>query len=249
MYVCLCLCLSHDIYTMETSSLFFLNPPPHLTDEVRSLTLIPKVPVHYRHGDEVLQALQLPGNDCTGCLYVYMRVNIDNPVKYISLSTLPPPQKKMRNNDNNTNTYPRTGIADIQVIAALLSGELGAGLVRDPLAERADLALELARLVVGIHPVRDLTAGRHSRLRIVNKEWRSGYCSRYCKTPTVVDDDGRIHRSAEETLWRQQDRGAAAANSSNGKSLLLCYMRQRSEEHESLRWGKDKTMSCNNDWI
>lgn len=57
-------------------------------------------------------------------------------------------------------TYPRTSIANIEVIPPLLSRELGAGRVADPVAERARLPLELARLVARRHPVRDLPGGR-----------------------------------------------------------------------------------------
>ena len=56
-------------------------------------------------------------------------------------------------------THPRTSVAHKQVIAALLRRELGAGLTRDPVAERALLALELARGVAGLDPVGDLSGG------------------------------------------------------------------------------------------
>lgn len=46
------------------------------------------------------------------------------------------------------------------MVPPLLGGELGTGLAGDPVAERADLALELAALVGGEHPVRDFRAGR-----------------------------------------------------------------------------------------
>lgn len=45
------------------------------------------------------------------------------------------------------------------MIAALLGRELGAGFTRDPVAEGALLALELARLVAGLDPVGDVAAG------------------------------------------------------------------------------------------
>lgn len=41
------------------------------------------------------------------------------------------------------------------MIPALLGRELGAGLLGDEASKRADLALELARLVVGLYPVCD----------------------------------------------------------------------------------------------
>lgn len=50
---------------------------------------------------------------------------------------------------------PGAGVRDVEVVAALLGGELGAGLARDEVAERADLALELARLVVRLDPLGD----------------------------------------------------------------------------------------------
>lgn len=56
-------------------------------------------------------------------------------------------------------THPRTSVAHKQVIAALLRRELGAGLTRDPVAERALLALVLARGVAGLDPVGDLSGG------------------------------------------------------------------------------------------
>lgn len=68
---------------------------------------------------------------------------------------------------------PRTGIADIEMIPALLRGELGAGLARDPVAERADLTLELARLVAGLDPVGDfgfLVRGLRLKVSIKNIE-------------------------------------------------------------------------------
>lgn len=56
-------------------------------------------------------------------------------------------------------TYPWAGIADIQMVATLFNGEFGAGFLGDPVAERAGLALELARLVAGLDPVCDFEAG------------------------------------------------------------------------------------------
>jgi hypothetical protein len=53
-------------------------------------------------------------------------------------------------------THPRTGIADVQMVPPLLGRELGPGLLGDEVAERALLALELARLVARLHPVGDL---------------------------------------------------------------------------------------------
>jgi hypothetical protein len=42
------------------------------------------------------------------------------------------------------------------MVPALLGRELGTSLSRDPVAEYGLLALELARLVSGVHPVRNL---------------------------------------------------------------------------------------------
>ena len=41
------------------------------------------------------------------------------------------------------------------MVAALLRGKLRARLARDEIAERRLLPLELARLIIGVHPVRD----------------------------------------------------------------------------------------------
>lgn len=54
---------------------------------------------------------------------------------------------------------PRARVADVEVVATLLGRVLGAGLARDPVAERADLALELARLVAGRDPIGDFGSG------------------------------------------------------------------------------------------
>lgn len=42
------------------------------------------------------------------------------------------------------------------MVAALLGGKLGIGFPGDPVAKDGCLALELARLVCGVHPVGDL---------------------------------------------------------------------------------------------
>jgi hypothetical protein len=51
---------------------------------------------------------------------------------------------------------PGTGVADVEVVAALFGGELGAGVAGDPVAEGRDLALELARGVAGLDPGGDV---------------------------------------------------------------------------------------------
>jgi hypothetical protein len=51
---------------------------------------------------------------------------------------------------------PGTGVANVEVIAALFGRELGAGVARDPVAEGRDLALELARGVAGLDPGCDI---------------------------------------------------------------------------------------------
>ena len=79
--------------------------------------LLTEMPVDDGERDEVLEALQLPGDQC--------------PVR------------------------PRAGGRDREVISALLGRELGAGLPRDEVPEGADLALELAGLVVGLDPIGD----------------------------------------------------------------------------------------------
>lgn len=52
---------------------------------------------------------------------------------------------------------PWTGITDVEVIPALLRWKLSTRLTRDPIAERADLSLELARLVGPISNLGSLT--------------------------------------------------------------------------------------------
>ena len=54
--------------------------------------------------------------------------------------------------------YPGTRIADVEMVSTLLGGELGADRLRDPVAERALLALELTRRIAGLDPVRDLAS-------------------------------------------------------------------------------------------
>lgn len=44
------------------------------------------------------------------------------------------------------------------MVTILLGRELRAGVPRDPVAKDGLLALELARLVIGVHPVSDLAA-------------------------------------------------------------------------------------------
>lgn len=99
--------------------------------------------MHRRHGDEVLQTLELPGNDDTRRLITEQ--TIISMVLHIDRRDGP--------------TYPGACVADVQMIPALFRREPGAGLLGNPLAERADLALELARLVAGEDPVRDFAAG------------------------------------------------------------------------------------------
>lgn len=51
---------------------------------------------------------------------------------------------------------PGTGVRDIEMIAALLRREFRPSLAGDEAAEHRLLTLELARLVIGVHPVGDL---------------------------------------------------------------------------------------------
>lgn len=60
---------------------------------------------------------------------------------------------------------PGAGVGDVEVVAALLGRELGAGLIGDPVTEGAGLALKLAALVAGLDPLRDVASGR--RLYVV----------------------------------------------------------------------------------
>ena len=50
---------------------------------------------------------------------------------------------------------PGTSVRDIEMIAALLRREFRAGLAGDEAAEHRLLTLELARFVIGVHPVGD----------------------------------------------------------------------------------------------
>lgn len=61
--------------------------------------------------------------------------------------------------NDHMKTYPWTGIADVQMVATLFNGKLGAGFLGDPVAERAGLPFELARLVAGLDPICDFEAG------------------------------------------------------------------------------------------
>lgn len=81
-----------------------------------------EVPVDDGEGDEVLEALELAGDQGA--------------------------------------VGPGAGIGNIEVVAALLGGELGGGVPRDPVPEGADLALELAGRVAGLDPVGDAALGR-----------------------------------------------------------------------------------------
>jgi hypothetical protein len=52
-------------------------------------------------------------------------------------------------------SYPGTCIANVEMIATLFGGKLGAWLAGDPVPEGADLALELARAVANLNPIGD----------------------------------------------------------------------------------------------
>lgn len=56
-------------------------------------------------------------------------------------------------------TYPRTSIANVDVIPSLLGRELGSLLGGDEAPERARLPLELARLIARLDPLGDLVDG------------------------------------------------------------------------------------------
>lgn len=56
------------------------------------------------------------------------------------------------------------------MVAALLGRELRARLAGDPIAEDGLLALELARLVVGVNPVGDLSLWRSNQNEL-NGQW------------------------------------------------------------------------------
>lgn len=103
------------------------------------------------------------------------------PLLLLSLSSLPPyasrndtisqhlPHRR-REEYQKSRTYPRTGIADVEMIPALLNRELGIRRIADPVAERARLPLELARLVAGQDPVRDLVGGRGLLMIMLEEE-------------------------------------------------------------------------------
>ena len=84
-----------------------------------------------------------------------------------SLTTQVPVHNRIRNQilkaleatGNQRAVGPGTGIADVEVVPSLLGRVLGTSLAGDVVAERADLALELARGVVGVDKVRDLSSG------------------------------------------------------------------------------------------
>lgn len=67
---------------------------------------------------------------------------------------------------NQRPVCPGARIGNIEMIPVLLSGELGTGLVGDEGAEDALLALELARLVAGFHPVEDVGV-----FLVLEEEW------------------------------------------------------------------------------
>ena len=99
--------------------------------------------MHSRERNNILQPLELSRNERTRRLRTLMSTNhFPLPCRMCWFVT-----------------HPRTSVAHKQVIAALLRRELGAGLTRDPVAERALLALELARGVAGLDPVGDLSGG------------------------------------------------------------------------------------------
>lgn len=114
-------------------------------------------------------------------------------------------------------THPRTSIADIEVVPPLLDGELGPGLRGDPVAERADLALELAALVGWVHPVYDSPGGRLCMPPSVNtmsdfpaSRWVA--CGRVstaltilvCVTAVLVCRNGDDDEDADEGLSRRR---------------------------------------------
>lgn len=101
--------------------------------------------MYRRKGNEILKALQLTGNQSP-----------------VSFETLAPGLKVM---NQSLFLTPRTGIGDIEMVTALLWRELRTGLTRDEAAEGRLLTLELARFVIGIHPIGDFS--RVSSLIIV----------------------------------------------------------------------------------
>lgn len=56
---------------------------------------------------------------------------------------------------DQSSVRPWTGVADVEMIPPLFGRKLGTGLAGDPVAERADLTLELASCIAGFDPVGD----------------------------------------------------------------------------------------------
>lgn len=111
--------------------------------------------MHRRKRNDILQPLELARNE--------RAVGLTAPSRTSAPDTLPlfhPKNTKKKKKKRKRSTHPRTSIAHIQVIPALLRRELGARLARDPVAERALLALEFARLVAGKDPVGDFAGCR-----------------------------------------------------------------------------------------
>lgn len=102
-----------------------------LGDEAPSA--VAEVPVHDGEGDDILEAFELAGNKRAVCLCRVVSTTV-------------------RVQDITQSTYPGTRVANIEMVAALLRRILGPGLIRDPVAERAHLAFELARLVGPVDP-------------------------------------------------------------------------------------------------
>jgi hypothetical protein len=85
---------------------------------------------------------------------------------YISYLSGRAKKKKPRTTNTRRHT-PWTRIRHIKMVSILLRGKLRARLSGDPVTKRGLAALELAGLVVGIHPVGDFAIA--AGLEVVNK--------------------------------------------------------------------------------
>lgn len=132
----------------------------HWHSEASRIILL-RLKVHLTEMGKVLMAIQRVRND------IISRQLLILGNKSPSLTTQVPVHHRVRDNilqtleatSNQRAMSPGTGIADVDVVPALLGRVLGTSLAGDVVAERADLALELARGVVGVDKVRNLSSG------------------------------------------------------------------------------------------
>ena len=141
-------------------------------------TFLFEMPMHRREGDDVIQTLQFASDQSSmGCEDQYMPETAGLKIGSVIVHT------------------PRTGVRDIEMIATLFRRELGTRFTRDPIAENGLLSLELARLIVGIDPVGNLSSC--ARLCNISREldWKLvSYCHswrrRSCGKPWLANCKG-----------------------------------------------------------